>query len=380
MEVSKVAAEGVTRREAAPQRILVLAQHEDAARWQRVAGAQTPRPGAPPPVGEQRPAPAQLLPRGAHVVPVAIRAEGSAEGRVMPAYHERQVHSAARLGEGAQLQRVGQRWHREGEERGRVRRGGVPLHVGARRQRPQRRQGLPKPRCPVRRPLTEPQRRSGVSACGDTRAANSVYPAAHTVLQVMTLCAAVGPLLGLGCLPLSGREKWGLQCPAQGSALYFQPRTREPEMQCRLPMGSIRKDCPSGVPSHGHQSLPYPTPISQTLAPLTPLRGSSQRALSLAHPDGVGQPGSKDPIWRWQYQVAKPLLTGLLGLPPAQPLPRELAHLVGGLHYFSGGQWSCRVRGGPVWENGVWASDPCGMGGMGGMGRVKDTGLGVIWG
>lgn len=28
----------------------------------------------------------------------------------------------------------------------------------------------------------------------------------------------------------------------------------------------------------------------------------------------------------------------------------------------------------------VWASDPCGMGGMGGMGRVKDTGLGVIWG
>lgn len=39
MEVGEVAAEGVTRLEAAAQRILVLAQNEDAARWQWVARA-----------------------------------------------------------------------------------------------------------------------------------------------------------------------------------------------------------------------------------------------------------------------------------------------------------------------------------------------------
>lgn len=109
MEVGEVAAEGVTRLEAAAQRILVLAQNEDATRWQWVAPAQAPRPSALPPVGEQRPAPAELLPRGAHVVPAAIRAKGSAERRVVLAHRERRVHGAARLGEGAQLQRVGQR-------------------------------------------------------------------------------------------------------------------------------------------------------------------------------------------------------------------------------------------------------------------------------
>ena len=120
-----------------------------------MAGAQAPRPSSSPPVGEQRPAPAWLLPRDAHVVPAAIRLEGSTKGRVMPAHHERSVHGSAGLGEGSQLQRVGQRGHSQREECCRVGRGGVPLHVRARRQRPQRWQRRPKSSRPVRGSLAE---------------------------------------------------------------------------------------------------------------------------------------------------------------------------------------------------------------------------------
>lgn len=96
---------------------------------------------------------------------------------------------------------------------------------------------------------------------------------------------------------------------------------------------------------------PFPQPPFLKPQPkLTPLRGSSQRGFSLAHPDGVRQPCSEEPIWGWQYQVAQPLLTGLLGLPPAQPLPWELAHLVCSLHYLSRGHWSCRVGEGSMGE------------------------------
>lgn len=88
-----------------------------------------------------------------------------------------------------------------------------------------------------------------------------------------------------------------------------------------------------------------------------------QRGFSLAHPDGVRQLRSEEPIWGWQYQVAQPLLTGLLGLPPVQPLPWKLAHLICSLHYLSRGHWSCRV-GERSMGRSVWASDPCRVSGV----------------
>lgn len=70
----------------------------------------------------------------------------------------------------------------------------------------------------------------------------------------------------------------------------------------------------------------------------------------MAHPNGVRQLRSKELIWRWQYQVAQLLLTGLLGLPPTQPLPWELAHFICSLHYLSRGHWTCRVGEGSMGE------------------------------
>ena len=70
----------------------------------------------------------------------------------------------------------------------------------------------------------------------------------------------------------------------------------------------------------------------------------------MAHPDGVRQLRSKELIGGWQYQVAQLLLTGLLGLPPTQPLPWELAHLICSLHYLSRGHWTCRVGEGSMGE------------------------------
>lgn len=85
-----------SRAEKPPPRVLILTQHEDAARWHRLARAQSqsPSPRAHPPVREQRPAPSALLPGGTHVVPAAIYAEGGEEGRVVPAHHERGVRGA----------------------------------------------------------------------------------------------------------------------------------------------------------------------------------------------------------------------------------------------------------------------------------------------
>lgn len=85
---------------------------KDASRWHPLARAP-PRTRAPQPFRA-------LLPGGTHMVPVAVRVEGDEEGRVVPAPHERVTHGAARLGEGAQLPRVGQRRGRQREERGRV--------------------------------------------------------------------------------------------------------------------------------------------------------------------------------------------------------------------------------------------------------------------
>ena len=96
MEVGEVAAKCITHQEATTQRILILTQREDAARWHGLARAQSPSSYAPPRVREQRPASATLLPCGAHVVPAAIPAEGSEEGRVVPEHHERDVHRARR--------------------------------------------------------------------------------------------------------------------------------------------------------------------------------------------------------------------------------------------------------------------------------------------
>ena len=149
------------------------------------------------------------------MVPAAVGAEGCEEGRVVPTHHQRSVHDAPRLGEGAQLQRVGQRGRGNGEERCGVGRGTVPLHVSTRGQRCQLRQRAPQPRRPVSRPLAEHQHSGGARTCRDTWAATSVSSPVHMVLP-LPFGSAVGSFQALGCLPTSGRRKWGLEFPCPG--------------------------------------------------------------------------------------------------------------------------------------------------------------------
>lgn len=75
---------------------------------------------------------------------------------------------------------------------------------------------------------------------------------------------------------------------------------------------------------------------------LTPLRLSSWQGLPLSYPDRVRQLLSKSPVWWLRCQVAKFLVAGLLGLPPAQPLSCELAHPFCSLQRFARdhGAWS----------------------------------------
>ena len=94
------------------------------------------------------------------------------------------------------------------EERGGVGRSGVPLHVHAHRQRPQRGQGGP---------LPERQRRRGSRACRDTPAGITVSPAAHTILPLKPLwrSCCVPPWL---CVPTSlGKEGVGAPVPMPGN-------------------------------------------------------------------------------------------------------------------------------------------------------------------
>lgn len=289
VEVGEVAAEGVSRREATAQRVLILAQHQDAAGRHRVAGAQSPRPSAPPPVGEQRPAPTPLLPSGAHMVPAAVGAEGCEEGRVVPMHYQRSAHYAPWLGEGAQLQRVGQRGRGNGEERGGVGRGTVPLHVSTRSQRRQLRQGAQQPRRAVSRLLAKHQHGSGARTCGDTWAATSVSSPVSMVL-LLPFGLAAESFQALGCLPTSGRRKCGLAflCPRVKPR---RPVQGKGTWRCN---GVLLPAHSASIVTVGSYLLRSPEPLP--LVPifqgptLTPLRGSLQRDLSLAHPDQIAQP------------------------------------------------------------------------------------------
>lgn len=164
-----------------------------------------------------------------------------------------------------------------------------------------------------------------------------------------------------------GRKKWGLQCPYPGcqpSVLVQDKGT----WRCDggKSSGLDPENCYYGLQLWRSPKLLSPCLLLPGPGPtLTPFRGSPKRGLFLAHPDGVGQPWSKDPSWRRECQVARPLLTRLLSLPPAQLLPWKLAHPICSRHYLPRAHWSCRVRGQIVWESSVWACDPWGGVGCG---------------
>lgn len=87
VEVGEVATEGVVGREPATQGVLILTQHKHTVGWHRVTRAESLSPSASPPIAEQRPAPAALLPRDTHVVPAAVGAEDSTEGCMVASHH-----------------------------------------------------------------------------------------------------------------------------------------------------------------------------------------------------------------------------------------------------------------------------------------------------
>lgn len=185
---------------------------------------QSPPTGAPPPTW--------------HTHGASCRLSGRLRGRARgAAYHERCVRCIARLRDGAQLRCSGQCGRSEGEERSCA---GRPTARARHRQRPQRLQRCPRPRCPVRGPFSEHQRCCGSRACRDTQARTSVSPAVYSILTLTTLWRSCRALPGVW-VPLSlGTEEIGAPAPV--------PRS-QPSLRGRLPPSSIRKDLHYGLPS-----------------------------------------------------------------------------------------------------------------------------------
>lgn len=247
VEVGEVAAEGVSRREATAQGVLILAQHQDAAGRHRVAGAQSPRPSAPPPVGEQRPAPTPLLPRGAHMVPAAVGAEGCEEGRVVPMHYQRSAHYAPWLGEGAQLQRVGQRGARQRRRarRGRARhsptarehtQSAPPAQAGGSAAAPR---GQPSSR-------QTPARQWCAHLRGHVGRDLSFLPCEHGPAPALWLSGGVFP--GFGVPPHLRKEEMRASVPLPKSQTpTSSPGQGNLEMQWGLTPGSFCKYCHCGL-------------------------------------------------------------------------------------------------------------------------------------
>lgn len=176
VEVNEVATEGVAGREPATQGVLILTQHKHTVGWHRVTHAESPSLCTLPPIVEQRPVPAALLPRGAHVVPAAVRMEDS----VLRGLQRR----------AAEARWPQQAWPGRREWPPRLLSHTTEHARKASRERRQRGQDRGQPYGPVSSPLVEDQRSRGVLSCGDRQQSLSFpicHRACHSLAQPWSL-------------------------------------------------------------------------------------------------------------------------------------------------------------------------------------------------
>lgn len=246
------------------------------------------------------------------------------------------MHGTARLGQGAQLQRVSQRWRGEREERGGVGRGSERPTVGARTP-------------------SAPPARAGVSAAAPRGRWSS--PGALALPWFARLPGYTGWDLSLpSCAhhPTSEAPSAPLQRPSLALRAYLPREGRSGGSSAHAPESTLSvtgtssglslQGLPLWAPISGdHQSLylpDYPGPHSCLRGVLC--QGAFLWATQMVW--GSGESRTPSGGGGGQWQVAKLLRPGLLGLPSAQPLPWELASPTCRLHLLTEGHWGCRAR------------------------------------
>ena len=247
VEVGEVAAEGVTHREATAQRVLILAQHQDAAGRHRVAGAQPPAPQraashrrtAP----SARPAAPTWRTHGA-----SGRRRGRLRGRARGAHAP--PAQRARRPPARRRRAAAARWAARARQRRRALRGRARHSPTAREYT---RSALPaqaegSAAAPPGQPSSRrtPAQRWCAHLQGHVGCDLSFLTCAHGPAPALWLSGGVLP--GFGVPPHLGKEEMGARVPLPRSqAPTSSPVQRNLEMQWGLTPGSFCKYCHCGL-------------------------------------------------------------------------------------------------------------------------------------